>query len=76
LKENVLLFHKLETFYNRFKRSVLNISSPEVISNQELLNRPGQHEIGSGNQREIELVGHMRKQVKGPVERKPLDWNA
>jgi hypothetical protein len=49
---------------------------PEVISNQELLNRTGQHEIGSGNQKEIELVGHMQKQVKGPVEREPLDWNA
>jgi hypothetical protein len=40
------------------------------------LNRTGQHEIGSGNQKEIELVGHMQKQVKGPVEREPLDWNA
>ena len=40
------------------------------------LNRTEEHEIGSGKHKEIEFLGHMRSQVKGPVEKEPLDWNA
>lgn len=67
---------KLQVFINRCLRSIMGIWWPETISNKELWERAGQHEISKEIKfRKWKWIGHVLRRENDNITRMAFDWN-
>ena len=67
---------KLQVFINRCLRSIMGIWWQETISNKELWERAGQHEISKQIKfRKWKWIGHVLRRENDNITRMAFDWN-
>lgn len=70
------LTRKLQVFVNRCLRRILGVWWPDVISNDELLEKTQQKPISVEiKRRKWRWIGHTLRKDESAIERKALDWN-
>ena len=68
--------NKLQTFINKCLRNVLQIRWPEMIPNEELLERTGQEQIITEiKRRKWGWIGHTLRKPATNITRQALSWN-